>query len=291
MKCVPDGIGYYFALYCGEINILQKMAACAVTTYLNSRSVTKLLPHQKTYPDPRSEFIKRHCYAKTDTKIKVFVPIAQIISDDTSKIRKVETGKRYMNPPERVIMVVGETGSGKSTLINAMYNHMCGVEWEDNFRFKLIDEDISKTTAQSQTQWITAYTIHHQPWFTIPYTLTIIDTPGFGQTTGIQRDKEIVEQIRAGFHVSGPNGIDQLDAVAFVEPATSFRLTNTHRYILDETLSIFGKNIEDNIFMFFHFLTKEFQKFLAHFRKPTSNSGNILTLTMLTFSLTIHCSL
>ena len=36
-------------------------------------------------------------------------------------------------------MVMGATGSGKSTLIEGMLNHILGASWDDNARFKLIN--------------------------------------------------------------------------------------------------------------------------------------------------------
>lgn len=40
---------------------------------------------------------------------------------------------------DKTIMLVGATGSGKSTLIDGFANYLFGVNWEDNFRFTLVD--------------------------------------------------------------------------------------------------------------------------------------------------------
>ncbi|XP_063317012.1 uncharacterized protein LOC134616212 [Pelmatolapia mariae] len=144
----------------------------------------------------------------------------------------------------RTIMLFGATGSGKSTLIDGMINYIVGVEWEDSFRFKFINEDQSTSRAHSQTSEVTVYKINHQDGFKIPFSLTIIDTPGFGDTRGIERDIEIIEQLRNLF--TAQRGVTDIDAVCFVAPAAQVRST-TQKYVFDLVFSIFGKDVAENI--------------------------------------------
>ena len=69
--------------------------------------------------------------------------------------------------PHKVVMLVGATGSGKTTLINAMTNYILGVKWQDDYRFKLITEKTSDDQTKSQTKLITAYTFHKEDGY--PY--------------------------------------------------------------------------------------------------------------------------
>jgi len=150
---------------------------------------------------------------------------------------------------EKVLMVVGATGAGKTTLINGMVNYILGVQWKDNFRYKLVIEDDKVSQANSQTKDITAYTFYPLKGSAVPYTFTIIDTPGFGDTEGLERDRQITDQIKEFFSIPPPDGIDHLDGIGFVTQASLARLTPTQEYIFDSILSIFGKDVAKNIFM------------------------------------------
>ena len=162
--------------------------------------------------------------------------------------------------PEKVIMVVGATGSGKTTTVNAMINHVLGVQWKDDFRLKMIDELSSNqgagtigNQAHSQTQFVSCYTLPYMEGFKIPYTLTIVDTPGFGDTRGIEHDKLITEQISRFFNTKGLAGIDHVDAICFMAQAGNPRLTPTQQYVFDRILAMFGKDIKENVLVLFTF--------------------------------------
>ena len=155
--------------------------------------------------------------------------------------------------PRKVLMVVGATGAGKSTLINGMVNYLLGVSWDDDFCFKLISDEGALSQAQSQTKDITAYTFHEHKDSPLPYTLTVIDTPGFGDTEGLDKDKRIVKQVKELFSLRGPDGIDEIHGIGFVAQASEARLTHTQKYIFDSILSIFGKDMFGNMFMMITF--------------------------------------
>ncbi|XP_057368813.2 uncharacterized protein LOC130689888 [Daphnia carinata] len=144
----------------------------------------------------------------------------------------------------KTILLMGATGSGKTTMINAMINYVLGIQWEDPFRFILIDEN-ETSQAFSQTRKVTAYDIHYRNGFRIPYSLTIVDTPGFGDTEGIERDKQITSAIKQFFEHE--NGIQELNAVGFVAQSALARLTSSQTYIFNSVLSIFGKDIGENV--------------------------------------------
>ncbi|XP_067386067.1 uncharacterized protein [Emydura macquarii macquarii] len=199
--------------------------------------------------------------AKSQTSAQDFVKHGSLITEGSPSIYTLPLEKTTLGPnvsyiknrlgkenllvPNKVIMVMGATGSGKTTLINGMINYVLGVQWEDEFRFKLIHEITNRSQAQSQTSEVTAYEVNHKKGFQVRYSLTIIDTPGFGDTRGIDHDKEITRQIREFFSI--PRAIDHIDAVCVVVQSSLARLTHAQKYVFDSVLSIFGKDIKDNI--------------------------------------------
>lgn len=176
-----------------------------------------------------------------DVMRKKDIAKVQVGQEPTVKVPATATATQ-----NRVLMVVGATGAGKSTLINGIANYIMGVHWDDDFRFKLITESGSHDQSKSQTSCITAYTFPVMKGSPLPYSLTVIDTPGFGDTGGLERDENITKQIKEFFR-NEEEGIDQLHAIGFVTQASLARLTPTQRYIFDAILSVFGKDIGSNI--------------------------------------------
>ena len=180
---------------------------------------------------------------------KIHVPV-ESTKTVTAGIEKAEVGTPHpTSKPTRVFMAVGATGAGKSTLINGMVNYLMGVKFEDDCRLKLITDEIALSQAHSQTQKITSYTIYWHEESPVDYNLIIVDTPGFGDTRGIEQDKQIIAQIKDFFSLKGDAGIDQIHGIGFVTQSQLPRLTQTQKYAFNSVLSVFGKDIRNNIFI------------------------------------------
>lgn len=152
----------------------------------------------------------------------------------------------------KILLMVGETGTGKTTLINAMVNYIHGVKFKDEVWFEITEEEKDKQMqdqSESQTSEITVYEVFAQD---NPMCLTVIDTPGYGDTRGIEYDKQIAENLYKLFH--SDSGVKAIDAVCLVVKASVNRLSDRLLYIFDAVFSVFGKDIENNIVVFFHSL-------------------------------------
>ncbi|XP_025760222.1 uncharacterized protein LOC112844794 [Oreochromis niloticus] len=159
-------------------------------------------------------------------------------------LTRVTVGEKNPNNTNRTILLVGETGAGKSTLMNALLNYTMGVKWEDEVWFTIVEEK-NKSQTESQTSDVIVYEIFGFEDETLPYSLTIIDTPGYRDTRGIEHDDIISHRLLDLF--GSDDGVHELHAVGLVMKASVNRLCDRLKYVFDSVMSLFGKNMEKNI--------------------------------------------
>ena len=141
--------------------------------------------------------------------------------------------------PHKVVILIGSIGSGKSTLIDAMVNYILGVEWEDPFRFRLIQEDYP-------TDQVTAYTMHHFEGMKIDYDVTIIDIPGYDDTI---KNRAITCTIGNFLsHLEPQSDLKSIHSVCLVasSPDSLISPATAQRFV-DSFVSLFDRDAADNL--------------------------------------------
>ena len=167
------------------------------------------------------------------------VPLTKTIKSG-AKIDRFVFGKvgHSRRREHKTILLMGVTGSGKTTLINAMINYVLNIQSDDPFRFQLIQKRPTKTNR------IAIYDIYHDEEFKIPFSLTIIDTPSFVENK--KKNKEIAEMIRELIQDEEEDDIIDLDMIGLVALASYPRLINSQIQIFDAVSNIFGDAAADH---------------------------------------------
>ncbi|XP_068561760.1 uncharacterized protein [Cebidichthys violaceus] len=110
---------------------------------------------------------------------------------------------------------------------------------------KQIVEEEKKKQSKSQTSDVIVYEIFGFEDQILPFSLTIIDTPGYGNTEGIEQDVIVSQRLFDLFR--SVDGVHEIDAVGLVLKATVNRLNDRLSYIFNSVVSLFGKDVEKNL--------------------------------------------
>ncbi|KAK5619408.1 hypothetical protein CRENBAI_004573 [Crenichthys baileyi] len=167
----------------------------------------------------------------------------QIEKGNFGTLNRVSVGKKQLNKPNKTILLVGETGAGKTTLVNALFNYSMGVKWQDKVWYQIVEEG-----EQGPTSDVIVYEIFGSECKTLPYSLTVIDTPGYRDTDGLKHDVIINQRLFDLFRIE--DGIHGVHAVGVVMKATEKKISDQLSYVFDSVMRLFGKDLENKIVAF-----------------------------------------
>ncbi len=136
-----------------------------------------------------------------------------------------------------VVLFAGCSGHGKSTQINAFVSYLLGGAVDDFARIMMID-DRGANQVSSVTQYVTCYRIRPLSPLFEGKTLLIVDTPGYGDSRGFERDAFVTAAMSEFFKT-----IQHINAIIFTCRANELRttfLSPVSTYIF----SLFAKDVK-----------------------------------------------
>lgn len=166
-------------------------------------------------------------------------------------------GQRSSQNHERKVLLVGETGAGKSTLVNCLANYFLGGELHNlkviipNKVYRWVTEEgyavhseanIDDPTVSQTKKWAT-YTFQKND---VAY--TFIDTPGLcdSETSGVRGDTEVINAILAAACQA-----EELHAVIMIINGSMSKLTVNLRSALQQLASNCPNAFDNNMFVVF----------------------------------------
>ena len=162
--------------------------------------------------------------------------------------------KRISPIKEYKLLLVGETGSGKTSFLNLICNTAV---IQSNFDYKLDSfqdfndiqlENAASQPMQSKTSGAKLYKAK-----LCGLSLGIIDTPGFGDSRGIEQDKENIQKV-----ISCIKEEKYINCVCLVINGRLSRNTADLKYVLTQIASILPRAISNNLIVVFTNTAKEF---------------------------------
>ena len=181
-------------------------------TNFNTRNIS-LVNEKPISPLNGSEFLRE------EGGLKIYrYPIYEFDQEERKKSKK--------------IMLLGEVG--KTSLINSFVNYLMDIKYNDNFRYKLIDEKIC------QTNEITDYNMRTSDG----KLYQLIDTPGYRSPAGDEEFSIISMKIKEYIL----NRLDEINAICLFVESSDNILSDSQKVFFNYIFDLFGKDTKE-IFM------------------------------------------
>lgn len=247
-------------------------AECSVTTVREWLCPRCLSPVEYGYSD---QFIYCNCgrslYSNYAFKCSSELHGTHFTSYDSHQLKRSLDGlaqTNYLN-----ILILGETGVGKSTFINAMVNYLefetldeaieaDKLNWvipcsfatqimdrtkpnrpieEKRIKIGARDDEHDGSKGDSATQKTTVYPVTFRSGDST-LTVRLIDTPGIGDSRGVDADRQNMADI-----LSTLSGYDSVHGILILLKSNNARLTITFRYCIKELLTHLHHNAAANM--------------------------------------------
>ncbi|CAK74540.1 unnamed protein product (macronuclear) [Paramecium tetraurelia] len=147
----------------------------------------------------------------------------------------------------KTLVLIGDSGAGKSTMINLFCNYYFGVQFEDPFRLVITDTIGKNFYQQQQKGQASNIKEYYLEGINGRPALRIIDTPSFNETDKDQHDdisKLILDALK---------NLDSITLICFVVKSSLVRLSISQMNVMNHLLKQFGNSIVEQFMFLFTF--------------------------------------
>ena len=149
------------------------------------------------------------------------------------------------------LLLIGETGSGKTSFLNLLCNSKLFEELGTNVDAAKLDRirhynDLKIEDSTARAMASKTSDAKHYNTEVCEMRMTVIDTPGFGDSRGIEQDKTNVEKI-----IKALKREDYINCVCLIINGRQSRMSASLKYVLSEISAILPKEVFNNIIVVF----------------------------------------
>ena len=145
------------------------------------------------------------------------------------------------------ILLIGQTGSGKTSFLDLL-GFMHAIEQDGGWEAALEKRKMLHSPTLENSEEMESGT-NASSYYKIKFgevQLGIVDTPGFGDTRGLEKDKENVKNI-----VEKVNQVEYIHAICLIINGTEARMSPQLRYVASEISAILPKATVSNMVIIF----------------------------------------